>query len=101
MLSAWRMVRPRGVEAGPWQGQRRAAGGGKEPEPAGADGLLKLAAAAVDRRGSRCETTGRRRSGLPSEIARFVDGPRPRYQSRLSPLFELVEIVEPCVGQGI
>ena len=33
---------------------------------------------------------------LHHEIVRFVDGPRPRYQSRLSPLFELVEILSPA-----
>jgi hypothetical protein len=33
---------------------------------------------------------------LASAIARFVDGPRPRYQSRLSPLYELVETLSPA-----
>ena len=33
---------------------------------------------------------------LASEIARFVDGPRPRYQSRLAPLYELVETLSPA-----
>ena len=33
---------------------------------------------------------------LASDIARFVDGPRPRYQSRLEPLHELVEILGPA-----
>ncbi len=85
--------------AAPW-GQSRAvvaasdaqASQGKELEPSNADALLKLAAAAVDLKApgaSRLPQAQR----LAQEIARFVDGPRPQYQSRLAPLFELVELL--------
>ena len=87
--------------AAPWGGSRAVAtasdiaGAGKEPEPVGADGLLKLAAAAVDRAAPVAKRLPEAQR-LASEIARFVDGPRPRYQSRLSPLFELVETLSPA-----
>ena len=45
-----------------------------------------------DARGTRLPAAQR----LAREIARFVDGPRPHYQSRLAPLFELVEILSPA-----
>jgi hypothetical protein len=37
-----------------------------------------------------------RASRLASEIARFMDGPRPLYQSRLEPLHEVVEVLGPA-----
>jgi tetratricopeptide (TPR) repeat protein len=67
----------------------------KEPEPLDADLLVKLAASAVDVK-TPAATRSRAAGRLPREIARFVDGPRPRYQSRLAPLFELVEILSPA-----
>ena len=88
--------------AAPW-GENRAASandeetgaGAKEAEPIDADALIKLAATAVDQNAPR-ETRLSAARRLPREIARFVDGPRPLYQSRLAPLFELVETLSPA-----
>jgi tetratricopeptide (TPR) repeat protein len=86
--------------AAPWSETRAASADsatpdGKPLEPMGADALLKLAASAVDIKAPQAD---RRSSAerLAREIARFVDGPRPQYQSRLAPLFELVEILGPA-----
>jgi hypothetical protein len=87
--------------AAPWGGSRAvakaldAANGGKEPEPLTADALLKLAASAVDRAAPVAKRLPEAQR-LAIEIGRFVDGPRPLYQSRLSPLFELVETLSPA-----
>ena len=91
--------------AAPW-GENRAASAAAasketqqtEPELATADSLLKLARSAVD---SKAPSKARFQAAqrLFGQITQFVDGPRPRYQSRLSPLFEIVEILEPRMGQ--
>jgi hypothetical protein len=67
----------------------------KNSEPLEADALVKLAESAVDLKAPR-DTRLQAVKRLPREIARFVDGPRPRYQSRLAPLFELVELLNPA-----
>ena len=88
--------------AAPW-GENRAATANaeladneaKSPEPLDADALVKLGASAVDLKSPK-DIRLRAARRLPREIARFVDGPRPRYQSRLAPLFELVELLSPA-----
>jgi tetratricopeptide (TPR) repeat protein len=88
--------------AAPWGANRVTTANEEQPdeqtnksEPLDADSLVKLAESAVDLKAP--EATRSRAAGrLPREIARFVDGPRPRYQSRLAPLFELVEILSPA-----
>jgi tetratricopeptide (TPR) repeat protein len=71
-------------------------------EPAGGgtlgvdpDALLKRALRVADARSSPAE---RRAQALvlSGEIDRFMDGPRPRYQSRMEPLHELVAILGPA-----
>ncbi|MFI5456143.1 MAG: multiheme c-type cytochrome [Isosphaerales bacterium] len=63
--------------------------------PVDADALVKLAASAADGRSSSPERRTRALR-LVRDVARFVDGPRPRYQSRLEPLHELVEVLGPA-----
>jgi tetratricopeptide (TPR) repeat protein len=86
----------------PW-GERRAAK--PEPEPPAfkdaaaaavdADSIISLAKSAADPRSTSAER--RERAGrLASDLGRFVDGPRPEYQSRLEPLHEIVEILSPA-----
>ncbi len=68
--------------------------GARAVEPIDADGLVKLAASIADRK----QPTSLRRSlalRLAREIAPFMDGPAPRYQSRLEPLHEIVEVLGP------
>ena len=96
MLWVWPMAPPRSGQTGPqpliknWPD-----GQAPKSEPLDADSLVKLAESAVDVKASEpARALAARR--LPREIARFVDGPRPRYQSRLAPLFELVEILSPA-----
>ena len=67
----------------------------RNAEPASADSVLSLAATAVDSKAPRPRRLAAAQQ-LAGEIARFVDGPRPRYQSRLAPLFELVETLSPA-----
>jgi len=68
---------------------------GGTAEPVDADALVKLASSAAD---PKAPTALRRQRALrlSRDVARFVDGPRPRYQSRLEPLHELVEILSPA-----
>ena len=66
-----------------------------DTKPVDPDDLLKLAASIADPRTSAAD----RRSGalqLAREIDRFMDGPRPRFQSRLEPLHDMVEILGPA-----
>jgi hypothetical protein len=88
--------------AAPWGEKRATSAGadttgpdGKQPEPLVADSLLKLATKAVDVKEPHATRLAEAQR-LAREIVRFVDGPRPRYQSRLAPLFELVEILSPA-----
>jgi tetratricopeptide (TPR) repeat protein len=88
--------------AAPWGANRAAAAAadsaateGKELTPASADTLLKLANTAVNPTAPVAKRLPEAQQ-LAREIARFVDGPRPRYQSRLAPLYELVEILSPA-----
>jgi tetratricopeptide (TPR) repeat protein len=86
----------------PW-GEKRSSATQREPDsgaeaaagPVDADSLVKLASWAADARSSSAERQTRAIQ-LARDIARFVDGPRPRYQSRLEPLHELVEILGPA-----
>jgi tetratricopeptide (TPR) repeat protein len=61
------------------------------------DALLKLASSIANPQ-TRGDATARRDAGLrlARDVARFMDGPRPEYQSRLEPLHELVEILGPA-----
>ena len=68
------------------------------PEPAGAvdpDALVGLGRQAADSRGTPGD-----RSALAHKIAaavvRFMEGPPPRFQSRLEPLHDLAEILDPA-----
>ncbi len=88
------------TRAPPWSEKRASSANaatpdGKVPEPIAADSLLKLAASAVDIKVPQADRRIKAQR-LAREIARFVDGPRPKYQSRLAPLFELVEILGPA-----
>ena len=63
--------------------------------PADPDDLLRLASSIADPKASAPE----RQAGalrLAREIVRFTEGPRPRFQSRLEPLHEVVEILGPA-----
>jgi tetratricopeptide (TPR) repeat protein len=65
-----------------------------EGEPVDADGLVKLALSVADP-----ERPTSDRSSLALALARridlFMNGPRPRYQSRMEPLHDVVEILGP------
>jgi tetratricopeptide (TPR) repeat protein len=63
--------------------------------PVDADTLVRDAASAADDGSTPAERQSRA-SRLAGDVARFVDGPRPKYQSRLEPLHELVEILSPA-----
>jgi tetratricopeptide (TPR) repeat protein len=86
----------------PWGAQKiaelvpQAAEKPQEPAtPVEAEALVKLAAAVADAKASAAT----RRAGamkLARDIGTFDDGPRPRYQSRLEPLHEIVEILGPA-----
>ncbi len=61
-------------------------------EPVDADHLITLASTIADRRVP--ESTRRSLAlRLAREVVQFMDGPRPRYQSRMEPLHEIVEIL--------
>jgi len=86
--SAWanRQDRARQAEA--------ASEGAGDNEPVDADELVKLASSIGDRKRPAPD----RRSlalRLARQIVQFMDGPRPRYQSRLEPLHEIVELLGP------
>ena len=57
---------------------------------------MKLASSIADPK-TRGDATARRQAGLrlAHDVARFMDGPRPEYQSRLEPLHEIVELLGP------
>ena len=59
--------------------------------------MLKIASSLASPK-TRGDATARRAAGLrlARDVARFMDGPRPPYQSRLEPLHELVEILGPA-----
>jgi tetratricopeptide (TPR) repeat protein len=61
------------------------------------DGLLKLATS-IARPDATAGPAGRRDAAdrLARDVARYMDGPRPQYQSRLEPLHEIVEILGPA-----
>jgi tetratricopeptide (TPR) repeat protein len=63
--------------------------------PANSDVLLNLARAL---RNPRTSAQSRVKTGseLLSQIGRFMNGPRPRYESRLEPLHDIVEILGPA-----
>jgi len=61
-------------------------------DPSDPEALLKLAASIAD---PRSDARRSRALRLARGIARFMDGPRPQYQSRLEPLHEVVEILGP------
>ncbi len=66
-----------------------------DAKPVDPDDLLKLAASIADPGASAAD----RRSGalqLARHVDRFMEGPRPRFQSRLEPLHDLVEILGPA-----
>jgi len=70
-------------------------GGTDGTQPVDADGLVKLAASIVDRK----QPASDRRSLallLARQIVQFMDGPPPRYQSRMEPLYEIVEVLNPA-----
>ncbi len=69
-------------------------GMGEAVEP---DALLKLARTIADSR-VRPDPAARRAAALrlARDVARFMDGPRPRFQSRMEPLHEVVEILGPA-----
>jgi tetratricopeptide (TPR) repeat protein len=69
--------------------------GGEPVEPVDGNALVKLAKSAADPRSSSADRR-QRALRLAGDIARFVDGPRPRYQSRLEPLHEVVEALNPA-----
>jgi tetratricopeptide (TPR) repeat protein len=66
----------------------------QDPQP-DADALPSLANAAANRRVAAGERRARALL-LARAIGRFMDGPRPRYQSRLEPLHDIVEILSPA-----
>ena len=72
-----------------------AAGGGKGASPVDPEALVKLARSVVD---PKADAPARREraSRLARDIAGFMDGPRPLYQSRLEPLHEVVEVLGPA-----
>jgi hypothetical protein len=61
------------------------------------DALPQLAARIVDPK-ARGDAAARRDAALrlARDVARYMDGPRPRFQSRLEPLHEVVEILGPA-----
>jgi tetratricopeptide (TPR) repeat protein len=86
---AWRADAPGGLPAGPKSTEN------SDATPADADALIRLASSIADPKSSASE----RRSGaqrLARDIGRFMDGERPRFQSRLEPLHDLVEILGPA-----
>ncbi len=59
------------------------------------DGIVKLAASVADRK----QPASDRRSlalRLARQVIQFMDGPPPRYQSRMEPLYEIVEVLGPA-----
>ena len=60
-----------------------------------ADALVSEAHSTADVGSSSAERQSRAMR-LARQIARFADGPRPQYQSRLEPLHEVVEILSPA-----
>ncbi len=84
--SAWRAVSPGATSDGD----------GPQTDEVSADTLLKLASSVADPK-TRGDASARRQAGLrlARDVARFMDGPRPQYQSRLEPLHEIVELLGP------
>ena len=88
--------------AAPWGGNRAvatasdAAGDGQRTRTRGRRCALETGSGRPWTEGLPLQNDCRSAQRLASEIARFVDGPRPRYQSRLAPLFELVETLSPA-----
>ncbi len=72
-----------------------AAGAGDSETPVEAEAVVKLAAQVADAKApAAIRQAGAVR--LARDIAQFADGPRPRYQSRLEPLHEIVAILGPA-----
>jgi tetratricopeptide (TPR) repeat protein len=71
--------------------------GGGEGEAIASDALLELAATIAAPMG-RGDATARRDLALrlARDVARYMDGPRPRFESRLEPLYDVVEILGPA-----
>jgi tetratricopeptide (TPR) repeat protein len=72
-------------------------GAAQAGEPVNPDDLLRLASSIAGPR-SGLDAAGRGASSLAlaRDVERFMNGPRPRFQSRLEPLHELVEILGPA-----
>ena len=82
-------------------GCRRSRRDGKAAEPVDRRRRsLKLRGSIADPKAPRREAPVASALRLAGEIARFMDGPRPRYQSRLEPLHEVVEILGPGLGRA-
>jgi tetratricopeptide (TPR) repeat protein len=63
--------------------------------PVDADGLFRLASSITE--GTQPASVRRELAlKLARQIVQFMDGPRPRYQSRMEPLHEIVEILGPA-----
>jgi tetratricopeptide (TPR) repeat protein len=85
----------------PAWGDRTAPAAADQPvddsQPLDPDALLRLASSIADSKGRPDAAARRDRSlSLARDVARFMDGPRPRFQSRLEPLHDLVEILGPA-----
>jgi tetratricopeptide (TPR) repeat protein len=63
--------------------------------PVDPDEMVKLAAS-VAKRDSTAELRREHATRLKDELVRFMDGPRPGYQSRLEPLHDVAEILGPA-----
>jgi len=72
-----------------------AAAGEDEAKPVDGEAIVKLAGLVAS---AKTPAATRRAEAirLARDIARFADGPQPRYQSRLEPLHEIVEILGPA-----
>jgi len=66
--------------------------GGDQAVPPGPDTLRKLATSIADLRATATERQSLALR-LAHDVDRFMDGPRPRYESRLEPLHEIVEVL--------
>ncbi|MDR3618925.1 MAG: tetratricopeptide repeat protein [Paludisphaera borealis] len=69
------------------------------PEPSvDSDALVDQLAGVVDR-GSPAKERVRRALKLAGDVSRYMKGPRPRFQSRLDPLYEMVDQLSPVWDQ--